>query len=183
MAYFEMGDCEASQQTFALMKASWRRLLSLSSEGVFKSFFRCLDQDEHIHLGHTFWTRLQGVLQKRLQDIFKTSSRWFAKGPSRHLPDFFKTERFVYVSFLRNFWSEYKFAKSQLFGYPESFQTVFLKHFMKWLLLQINIFLLSSSIRRDVFVYVNRESVNENSSKIVFLRFQLFTLLHFLVAA
>ena len=45
------------------LKTSWRRLSSLSSEDVFKTCSRHLDQDEHIHLSHI-----------SLEDIFKTSS-------------------------------------------------------------------------------------------------------------
>ena len=86
----------------------WRRLSSSSSEDVFKTSSRRydqdkylallirlqktslirLDQDQYIRLGHTssrrlqdvFKTsskRLQGVLQKRLQHNFKKSSRRF----------------------------------------------------------------------------------------------------------
>ena len=61
----------------------WRRLLSSSSEDVFNTSSRCLDQDEYIRLVHTSSRRLQDVLprrfydvlQKYLQDIFKMSSR------------------------------------------------------------------------------------------------------------
>ena len=83
------------QRTFVLMKSSWRRLdqdeyvrLSLkSSEDVFKTPSRRLGQDQYIRLGYTSSRRLQDVLQKRLQDIFKTSSRT----SSRRLQDVFKT--------------------------------------------------------------------------------------------
>ena len=89
-----------TKQTFALMKTSWRRLWSSSSEDFFKTSSRRLDQDEYIRLTHTssedvFKTssrrlhqvnvfvlviRLQDVFKmfwKRLQDVFKTSSRRF----------------------------------------------------------------------------------------------------------
>ena len=89
-----------TKQTFALMKTSWRRLWSSSSEDFFKTSSRRLDQDEYIRLTHTssedvFKTssrrlhqvnvfvlviRLQDVFKmfwKRLQDVFKTSSRHF----------------------------------------------------------------------------------------------------------
>ena len=106
-----------TQQTFVLMKTSWRRLSSSSSEDVFETSSSCLDQDEYIHLSHTssedfFKTssgrldqdqnvrlghmssrRLQGVFKtpsRRLQDVFKTSSRLLAKTSSRHLQDVFK---------------------------------------------------------------------------------------------
>ena len=45
------------------------------------------DQDEYICLGHTSLRRLQDVLQKLLQDIFKTSSRRIANMSSRYLQD------------------------------------------------------------------------------------------------
>ena len=82
-----------TQQTFFLIKTSFvlvfrRRLSSLSSEDVFRTFSRCLDQEEYIRLsftpsedalvktniglGHIPSKRLQDVLRKHLQDIFKT---------------------------------------------------------------------------------------------------------------
>ena len=89
-----------TKQTFALMKTSWRRLWSSSSEDFFKTSSRRLDQDEYIRLTHTssedvvktssrrlhqvnvfvLVIRLQDVFKmfwKRLQDVFKTSSRHF----------------------------------------------------------------------------------------------------------
>ena len=88
-----------TKQTFALMKTSWRRLWSSSSEDFFKTSSRRLDQDEYIRLTHTssedvFKTssrclhqdqhiRLGHTSSRRLQDVFKTSSR--------HLQDVFKT--------------------------------------------------------------------------------------------
>ena len=76
------------QQTFVLMKTSWRRLWSSSSEDVLiktnifallirlqKTSSRRLHQGQHIRLGHTSSRRLQDVFKmfrKRLQDIFKT---------------------------------------------------------------------------------------------------------------
>ena len=87
----------------------WRGLLSSSSEDVFNTSSRCLDQDEYIRLVHTSSRRLQDVLprrfydvlQKYLQDIFKISSRRlyyvlqsYLQGIfetfSRHLQDVFK---------------------------------------------------------------------------------------------
>ena len=84
------------------LKTSWRRLdqdkyirvtYYSSSEDIFKKSSRCLDQDQYIRLGHTssrrlqhvfktssrhfqdlcktFWRRLEEVLQKSLQDVFK----------------------------------------------------------------------------------------------------------------
>ena len=89
------------------MKTSWRGLSSSSSKDVFKTSSRCLDEDEYILINHTSsedvlktsWSRpiysscpyvfktfsrcLQDFLPKRLQDVFKTSSR--------RLQDVFKT--------------------------------------------------------------------------------------------
>ena len=91
------------------MKTSWRRLWSSSSEDVFKTSWRHLDQDEYIRLTHTsseevfikinifvLVIRLQDVFKTfsiRLQDVFKTSSRRLQdvfKTSSRHLQDIFK---------------------------------------------------------------------------------------------
>ena len=78
-----------SQQTFVLMKTSWRRLSSPSSEDVFrrrlqKTSSRRL-QDQYIRLAiclqevfKTFSRRPQDVLKtssRHLQNVFKTSSR------------------------------------------------------------------------------------------------------------
>ena len=82
------------------MKTSWRHL-----EDVFrlqKTFSRRLGQDGHIHYTHTSsgdvfktsWRRFQDVLQERLLDIFKTSSKRFQdvfKTSSRHLQNVYKT--------------------------------------------------------------------------------------------
>ena len=78
----------------------------------------------------------------------------------------------------------YFFCESHNFGgYTETFKTGFLKHFMKWLLLETKILLLKSSIRKDFAVSVNKASMNKSSSKNVFLKLKVFTLLHLLVAA
>ena len=79
-----------------ILKRSWRRLLSSSSEDVLittnifalvirlqKTSSRRLGQDQYIRLGHTS--------SRCLQDVFKTSSRRLAKTSSRHLQDVFKT--------------------------------------------------------------------------------------------
>ena len=95
-----------SLQTFVLMKASWRRLLSSPSEDVLKTSSRCLDQDEYIRPSHT---SSEGVLKtsssrldqdqyiglghassRRLQGVFKTFCRTSLKTASRHLQDVFK---------------------------------------------------------------------------------------------
>ena len=101
-----------AQQTFVLMKTSWRRLEDvfrlrlqktssrrlqdvLIKTNMFalalrlqKTSSRRLDQDQYIRLGHTSSRRLQDISQKRLQDILKTSSRRFQdvfKTSSGHL--------------------------------------------------------------------------------------------------
>ena len=96
-----------SQQTFVLMKTSFvfvfgRRLdqdeyvrLSLtSSEDVFKTSSRRFGQDQYIRLGYTS--------SRRLQDVFKTSSRRLAKTSSRHLQDVFKTFQEVFKTSSRH---------------------------------------------------------------------------------
>ena len=54
--------------------------------------------------------------------------------------------------FLRILWSRYKFSKSELNQYTETFRTIekLLEHFMEWLLLQINILLLKLGIRKHI---------------------------------
>ena len=85
------------QQTFVLMKTSFRRLSSSSSEDVFKTSTRRLDQDEYIGLTHPFSEDvflikiIIIVLIIRLQDVFKTSSRRLAKSFSRSFQNVFKT--------------------------------------------------------------------------------------------
>ena len=98
-----------SQQTFVLMKTSWRCL-----EGVFrlrhrktssrrlqdvliktnmfaltlrlqKTSSRRLGQDQYIRLGYTYSRRLQDVFPRRLQDVFKTSCKNVFKTSSRRI--------------------------------------------------------------------------------------------------
>ena len=79
-----------SQQTFVLMKTSF----------VFV-FERRLDEDEYIFINHTssedvlqdHYIRLVHTSSRRLQDVFKTSSRRLAKTSSRRLQNVFKTSR------------------------------------------------------------------------------------------
>ena len=81
------------------LKTSRRRLSSSSSEDVFKTSSRRLDQDEYVHLslmssedvlktssrrlGEDQYIRLGYRSSRRLQDVFKISLR--------HLQDVFKT--------------------------------------------------------------------------------------------
>ena len=67
------------QQTFVLMKTSWRRLSSSSSEDVLKTSSRRLGQEQYIRLGYTS--------SRRLQDVFKT----FSKKKKKCLEDVFKS--------------------------------------------------------------------------------------------
>ena len=77
-----------SQQTFVLLKTSWRRPLSSSSEYVFKMSLRRFDQDKYIRLSQKYW-----------EEVFKTSSRRLDQNQyirldhtsSRSLQDIFKT--------------------------------------------------------------------------------------------
>ena len=96
------------------LKTSWRHLSFSSSEDIFKTNIDALlirlkktsswrlDQDQYFRLGHTSSRRLQDVfkmssrrlqdvLQKCLQDIFKTSSRHLRDVLPRRLQGFFKT--------------------------------------------------------------------------------------------
>ena len=85
----------------SLDRRTWRLLedlFPLLLQKIFKMSLQCLDQDDYIclshissadvfktswsqdqytRLGHTFSRRFQNLLQKNLQDIFKTSSRYF----------------------------------------------------------------------------------------------------------
>ena len=76
---------EPTQQTFVFMETSWRRLLSSSSEGVFKTSSRRLDQSEYICLSHT---SSEDVLIKT--KIFVLAIR-LAKTSLRNLQGVFKT--------------------------------------------------------------------------------------------
>ena len=91
----------------------YTHLTLMISEDVFKTSTRRLDQDQYIRLGYTSSRRLQNVFRtssrrlaktssrhlqdvsetfsRRVQDIFKTSSRYLAKTFSRHLQNVFKT--------------------------------------------------------------------------------------------
>ena len=126
----------------------WRRLSSWSSEDVFikmniftllirlqKTSSRRLDQDQYICLGHTssrriqdvFPRRLQNVLQKHLQDIFKTfsrrlqnvfktSSRHLAKTFSRRLQNVFKTYHQIRLFFLTRFQDVFEIYSKRFWG-------------------------------------------------------------------
>ena len=83
-----------------VLKTSWRRLSSSSSEEVLKTFSRRLDQVEYVRLS---LTSSEDVLVKTnilvfitfyfgcLQDVFKKSSRRLQDVLQRYLQDVFKT--------------------------------------------------------------------------------------------
>ena len=71
-----------------LQKASLSRRIYSPYSHVFR---RRLDQDPYIRLGHTSSRRVQDVLPRRFQKVFKTSSRRLAKTSSRRFQDIFKT--------------------------------------------------------------------------------------------
>ena len=126
-------------------------------EGVFKTSWRCL----HLRLQKTSSRCLQDVLIKtnifllviRLQDVFKTYSTRFWEVLGTKL----SKERFDFVTHLKNLWLGYKISKGELSGYTGFFKAAFSKNFMKWLLLQTEILLSKSGIRKDVAVSVNKE--------------------------
>ena len=134
----------------------------------------CLQGDKYILLGHTPSRHLQDV--SSLPDVFNTFLRR-------------TTKTIIYRKICLGHTSEKfmirvkNFQEWTLWIYRNFLKTVFLKHFMKWPLLQTKTLLLKSGIKKDVAVSVNKESVNKNSSKNVFLRFYFFTLLHLLVVA
>ena len=75
-----------------------------SSEDVFETSPRRLGQDQYIRLVHTFSRHLQDVLLRRLQDVFKTSSRRLANTSWRHLQDVLKTYHQVKLFLLTSLW-------------------------------------------------------------------------------
>ena len=87
---------KTAQQTFVLMKTSWRHLKSSFSEEVFKRSSIRLDQDLYICLSHT---SSEDVLVKtsifvlaiRLQDVFKKFSRWLQDVLQKRFQGIFKT--------------------------------------------------------------------------------------------
>ena len=65
------------QQTFVLMKTSWRCLEDVFRLRLQKTSSRCLDQDQYNGLRHTSSRRFP--FSRRLQNIFETSSRCLEK--------------------------------------------------------------------------------------------------------
>ena len=132
MLYFTLLylDLLYTQQTFVLMKTSWRLLSSSSSEDLFETSSRHLDQDQYIHLTHTssedvFKMSWLGSIYSSRPYVFKTSSRGFqgvlprplAKLSSWHLQNVFQTSlrrlvkmssrRFKDISTGSHFWEIY----------------------------------------------------------------------------
>ena len=132
-----------------VLKMAWSRLSSSSSQDVFKTSSRCLDQDEYIRLGYassrrlqnifkTFSKRLQNVLLRCLQDVFRTSSRRFQ--------DVFKTSC---KNFLKKSWRRLqnvckRSCKDFFKTSSRSFQDVLPRHLQE-------VFKTSSGLLHDVF--------------------------------
>ena len=149
----------------------WRRLLDILIKTNIFALVIPLQKTSSRLFHHVLIKTNIFVLVTRLQDLFRSSSWPLAKTYSIYLQDIFnpflrytaKTiytyvhiyiyiHIYVYVYiyiYTYILWSEYKFSKSGHFGYTET-KTVILKHYIKWLLLQIKIFLLKSGIRKDV---------------------------------
>ena len=148
----------------------WRSLSSSSSEDVFKTSPRHLDQDEYIRLSHTSseddWRRLQDVLFKtnifilairlqyvlpiRLQDVFKTFSGrlqdvFFKTFSSRRfLQDVFKASRRLNKTSSRRLQSVKKSCKNVFKTSSRPFQDLqVLQEFFK-AYHQVKLFLLAS---------------------------------------
>ena len=113
---------------------------------------------------------------RRLEDVFKTPSRRITHGKLlllTRLQQVFKTyyadehlqKDPYWPHFLKNLWSWSKFSKCEPVQYTETFniQNCFLEPYMLQLL-QINVLLLNSGIRRHIFVSVNKELVNKSMS-------------------
>ena len=133
--------------------------------------------------------RLQDVLLRRIQDVFKIYYQvklflltlledLFTRCFQDVFSTFFRrtTKTIIYIKICLGHTSEKCMVRVQIFqewifGYTETFGAVFLKHFMKWMLLQIKVFLLKLGIRKDVAVSVNKKSMNKCSSKNVFPSF------------
>ena len=106
---------EVSQQTFVLIKTSWRRLSSSSSEDVFKTSWSWPIYSPCPYVFKTSSRRFQDVfktsskhlkdvLPRRLQDVFKTSSKLLANTSWKHLQDVLKTYHQVKLLLLTSLW-------------------------------------------------------------------------------
>ena len=86
-ARFEQVNVESPQQIFVLMKTSSRRL----GQGQYIRLGYILASRRLQDVFKTSSRRLQDVLPRRLQDVFNTSSRRLANRSSRRLQDVLKT--------------------------------------------------------------------------------------------
>ena len=108
---------------------------------------------------------------RRFQDAFKTYHSWkiaLVNTSSTSFQDILRRHLQkdpYWPHFLKNLWSWFKFSKCEPVQYTETFniQNCFLEPYML-LLLQINVLLLNSGIRRHIFVSVNKELVNKSMS-------------------
>ena len=80
-----------NQQTFLLMKTSWKRLEESSCLRFQKTFSRRLDQDKYIRLSHASSEDVFKTSSRHFEDVFKTSWRHFQDVLQRYLQDVFKT--------------------------------------------------------------------------------------------
>ena len=133
----------------------WRRLLDILIKTNIFALVIPLQKTSSRLFHHVLIKTNIFVLVTRLQDLFRSSSWPLAKTYSIYLQDIFNpflryTAKTIYTYVhIYIYTYMYKFSKSGLFGYTET-KTVILKRFIKWLLLQIKIFLLKSGIRKDV---------------------------------
>ena len=118
-----------TQLTSVLMKTSWRRLSSSSSEDFFKTSSRRFGEDQIIVLV----IRLQDVFKtfsRRFQDIFKMSCQYVFKTSSSYFQDLFKT-------FWRRIQAIFKTSSKKIFSWffqdVSSSETVLVNTFSKWL--------------------------------------------------
>ena len=144
---------------------------------------------EYVNLAHTFWRGLAKTFSRHLEDVFKMYHQvklfWLTR-----LQDIFETYLTRFWDLLRKRLSGEWFSRSRFreihckgtkfrrvnsLDTPKLFKTVSLKDFMMWLLLQTNILLIKSGIRKGFAVSVNQESMNKSSSKATFTCMYFFT--------
>ena len=136
-----------------------------ASRSIAKMFSRHLqDVFKMYHQVRLFWlTRLQDIFEtylKRFWDLLRKrlSEEWFSRSRFREI-----------------YCQGTKFRRVNSLDTPKLFKTVFLKDFMKWLLLQTNTLLIKLGIRKGFAVSVNQESMNKSSSKATFTCTYFFT--------
>ena len=118
--------------------------------------------------------QVKQLLLTRILDVFKAFSRciqhvfetyckgnyWHKDLPRPHVREIYDQSA--------------NFPRVNSFNITNKFKQ-FLKHFMKWLLLQIKIFFIKAGIRKYGAALVIKESMDKCITKDVFPRFQLFT--------